>query len=146
GARGWCGRRSVRYGACGDEGLGRMRAELGEHVGERDVWHAIRGAFQRSIAGRGDAELAETFFNSCVRRTLHIVGVEPALEFLGPAPSADGGPTAAVVRRFERDGSLDALCRSVLEADAFDAPWDDLAGGARRGAAAIEAPPGAEAG
>ena len=76
-------RRLDLYGECLDEAKVRLSERLGALASDPDTWHAIRGAYIHAIAGRGDAELAETFYNSCVRRMLRIVGVDPRLEFLG---------------------------------------------------------------
>jgi len=135
-------RRLDLYGECLDEAVVRLTQRLGALVTDADTWHAIRGAFARAVVGRGDVELAETFYNSCVRRVLKIVGVDPRLEFLGVGetpgragfaePEPAGRVPADVVETFARDGELDALFRRVLETQHLDAPWDDLAGDARR--------------
>ena len=145
-------RRLDLYGECLDEAIARLTERLGALAPDPDTWHAIRGAYIQAIVGRGDAELAETFYNSCVRRMLKIVGVDPRLEFLGigehgaaaagregfDAPEPAGGADAVVdhlvdlVETYTRDGELDALFRRVLETQRLDAPWDDLAGDARR--------------
>src|SRR6185369_4706343 len=103
-------RRLDLYGECLDEAIARLSERLGALAPDPDTWHAIRGAFVQAVVGRGDAELAETFYNSCVRRMLKIVGVDPRLEFLGigehgargsgregfDAPEPAGGADAAV--------------------------------------------------
>lgn len=142
-------RRLDLYGECLDEAKARLGEKLGALASDPDTWHAIRNAYVQAIVGRGDAELAETFYNSCVRRMLRIVGVDPRLEFLGvgeapghrgfDAPEPAGRVPPDVVESFARDGELEALFRSVLEAQRLDAPWDDLAGDARRIAERIAA-------
>src|SRR5262247_3938525 len=63
-------RRLDVYGECVAEGIARLTERLGALASNADTWHAMRDAYARAIAGRGDAELAETFHNSCVRRAL----------------------------------------------------------------------------
>src|SRR5262245_22703578 len=62
-----------------------LRHLLGARLEDRAVWSAIRAAFEERVAGRPDGELAETFFNSCVRRVFHTVGVAPDVEFVSAA-------------------------------------------------------------
>ena len=141
-------RRLDLYGECLGEAIARLSERLGALAADRDAWHVIRGAFADAVAGRGDAELAETFYNSCVRRMLKIVGVDPQLEFLGIGeggtrdsgsgragfvePEPSGRVPDDVVETFARDGDLETLFERVLGAHRLDAPWDDLAGDARR--------------
>jgi isocitrate dehydrogenase kinase/phosphatase len=131
-------RRLDVYGECVSEGLHQLAARLGEHAADRTAWNAMRGCFAATIAGRGDQELAETFFNSCARRTFLTVGVDPDVEFVsGGAAEPEGRIAPGLVETLPRDGRLDALLRAVLERLPFDVPWDDLAGDARRAASAI---------
>src|SRR5262249_20873762 len=76
------------------QGLARAASRLGAPAHDRDAWHAMRDAYAALVIGRPDAELAETFFNSCVRRALHIVGVDPRLEFLGLGEGGRSGGRA----------------------------------------------------
>lgn len=82
-----------------------------------------RDRYAALTSGRADAELAETFYNSVMRRVLRVVGVEPALEFTAAAEvvesdadaepvyrSFDGGLTGALIAR---------LFRATEVADAF---------------------------
>ncbi|MFP4388015.1 MAG: bifunctional isocitrate dehydrogenase kinase/phosphatase [Desulfococcaceae bacterium] len=59
--------------------------QIGELLGERardaPRWVKVRSEYADQLAGRDDAELAETFFNSVVRRIFETVGVNPAIEF-----------------------------------------------------------------
>jgi isocitrate dehydrogenase kinase/phosphatase len=146
-------RRLDVYGECVAEAIARLGDRLGALASDPDTWHAIRVAYAERIAGRGDAELAETFYNSCVRRTLRIVGVDPRLEFLGlgevrgrasfDEPEPPGHVPASVVETFARDGDVAALVRRVLEAQRFAIPWDDLADDVRRVAERLVAAVGA---
>src|SRR3989442_15170824 len=55
-------RRLDVYGECIGEGMSQLRARLGALAGDRSTWCAMRDAFAARLAGRGDAELAETFY------------------------------------------------------------------------------------
>ena len=143
-------RRLDVWGECVVETVARLEARLGALARDAETWHAMRDEFARLVGERPDAELAETFFNSCVRRALHIVGVDARLEFLGLGEGGAGGSGRAgldepvpagvspeVVRTFARADDLASTIEAALRAYAFDVPWDDLSGDARGVAARI---------
>ena len=101
-----------------------LTALLGPPESARGVWTGVRAAFLRLVQGRGDAELAFTFFSSTARRLFGTVGVNPELEFLHAVP----GPvqTESVTRRIAWRGALTTLVDDVLETGGFTA-WDDRA-------------------
>jgi isocitrate dehydrogenase kinase/phosphatase len=59
----------------------RLNETLGGHARETGLWIRVRAAYAEKLAGRDDAELAETFYNSVVRRIFETVGVNPEIEF-----------------------------------------------------------------
>ncbi|KAB2952807.1 MAG: bifunctional isocitrate dehydrogenase kinase/phosphatase [Thermoanaerobaculia bacterium] len=113
---------------------------LGPRLHDKAVWTAMKDAFLPRIAGRGDVELAETFFSSASRRVFSTVGVDPAIEFVAPAPaSLLRAPGAPVCASYEPDGDTASLVRRILAERALEADWEDLERDVRLGAAAIEA-------
>ena len=126
-------RRLDLYNEAVREGLNRLHGLLGPRIADRDTWTLLREAYASLIGGRGDRDVAETFFNSFTRRLFDTVGVEARVEFVTPrgggAPQATG---ASVTLRFERRGSLEDLFREMLETYRFETPWDDLAGDVER--------------
>lgn len=131
-------RRLDLYGECVAEALAQIVSRLGALWDDRANWNAMRELFAARVRGRGDAELAETFFNSCARRTFHTVGVDPDLEFVAISVSEPPGAAApGLVDTYPREDQLAQLVRRVLESRSFAIPWDDLEGDARRAAAAI---------
>ena len=128
------------YSEAVDAGLVRLRPLLDARVTDRPTWTALRAAFARSTASRGDVELAESFFNSFTRKIFHTIGVDPAVEFVGPGRAASPQPAVeAATVRHERTGSLEELTRTLLESNLFDNGWEDIAADAARVARAIEA-------
>lgn len=80
-------------------------AEVVVRLGQLSHWQALQPEvtlrrYRALVESRPDAEIACTFYNSCLRRLLGTVGVNPATEFLdlgAPAfDSADGGPPHSV--------------------------------------------------
>jgi isocitrate dehydrogenase kinase/phosphatase len=144
--RDWAGgqRDAVRrldiYGECVSEALHQLRGRLGALAADRRTWNAMRARYGAEAAGRGDAELAETFFSSCARRTFQTVGVDPEVEFVAlDAPEPAARVPDGFVEVFAREGRLDELLRIALKRQRFAVPWDDLEGDARRAAAALVA-------
>ena len=105
-----------------------------------------RDRFAAHVGGRDDAEIAETFYSSVMRRVLGIVGVDPAVEFTA---AADGSPQAAdePPLHLTANGALDgglvaALFRRSELAEHFAALEGDAEACARAAAAQL----GADAG
>ena len=97
---------------------------------------ALKASFAASVSGRPDAELAETYYNSVIRRVLHVVGIDAHAEFT----AADGQhPAPAVALPCELDaGGLSAdLFRRMLETVGPRGRWADLAGDAELCARAL---------
>jgi len=101
-----------------------LTALFGDRATARAAWPAVRQAFLGLAAGRGDADLALTFFSSAGRRFFGTVGVDPDIEFLQAIPG--GAPAAPVARRIPYRGSVELLVRDVLGVAAFTAEWEDL--------------------
>jgi len=58
-----------------------------------------RDRFAALIEGRPDAEIAETFYNSVMRRVLGVVGVDPHTEFTAAGDGLDHGDVVEPVHR-----------------------------------------------
>ncbi|WP_420125637.1 bifunctional isocitrate dehydrogenase kinase/phosphatase [Longimicrobium sp.] len=121
--------RLTLYAAAVDRAVAGLRGRLRRPEGEDDAEFKTR--FQRLVLGRGDAEVAGTFFNSVVRRVLGTRGVDARTEFTaeaidprkegrdGPlhrAIEADGVTAALFIELFRGTGMLDAF--ADVEADA----------------------------
>jgi isocitrate dehydrogenase kinase/phosphatase len=55
---------------------------LGAAVKQEAIWLQMKACYSRCIAGYGDFEIAETFFNSITRRIFATVGVDPGREYV----------------------------------------------------------------
>lgn len=123
--------------------VGRTRDTLAEQLGERlsdpAAWAAIKEAYTHAIIGRNDFELAQTYFNSLVRRVFPETGVDPALHYLAedvPLPYRGWEMASArmyAVRRIDA-----AVVAKALEDAGLRAPFRDLAGDAALAAEHIE--------
>jgi isocitrate dehydrogenase kinase/phosphatase len=113
---------------------------LGERIEDRAVWARMKAAHTQAIAGRGDFELAETFFNSVARRMFATVGVDPKIEYVdsdfdAPSPPADEPVYSTYVRR----GTTRALVKEILADYPFSVAYQDIHLDARLAADEIEA-------
>ncbi len=132
-------RRLDLYGACIAQSLDAMGAILGSRASDRTTWRAVRDAFDRQPIAPSERDLAETYFNSIVRRVFHTVGVDPLAEFVRPgaSPRRYGPPWSFTHRHDATAGTAGAL-RRAFQASALRLPWEDIHGDADRAAAAIE--------
>ncbi len=117
-------------------------AALGEPGPDRDTWVAAKGRFAAAVADRVDREIAETFFNSCTRRMLGTVGVDPDVEFTGGeftgvefsgTPADAGDPS--LVRYPGPDPA--ALIGRIVSGAGIDGRWQNLTRDAVLGGAEI---------
>jgi isocitrate dehydrogenase kinase/phosphatase len=98
---------------------------LEDAVLERTRWAAVKVRHQEHLAGRHDAELARTFFNSVTRRIFSTVGADPAIEYLDPTPAPEVGPAwdLELVTRHAAPAVDGALVREILDAYAWSVPY-----------------------
>lgn len=119
--------------------LARVRGLLGDRVDDRLLWAMTKAVWSGRVAERADAELAETFFNSVVRRVFGTVGVDPELQFVHSDSVAP--PDAArrtVHRRYVGTGDTARLIASVLADTELGHAFADLDGDAKRVAARLD--------
>jgi isocitrate dehydrogenase kinase/phosphatase len=111
-----------------------LRAAVEQTPSDDRLWCSVKHAYTARADGRADAELAETFFNSVVRRVRPNPGLDPATEFVRPAFT----PGSVADNLFiTLQGHGEALLRRTLAALDIGAPWADPADDARLGAAAL---------
>jgi isocitrate dehydrogenase kinase/phosphatase len=120
-----------------DEACAALERGLGERARDVALWAAAKQRYEGEVALRPDRELAESFYNSVVRRVLRTVGVLPDVEFVGASePPAAGAPP---YRAYPRQATTEGLVRAVLTDLRFEVPWQDLDGDVRLAAAEIDA-------
>jgi isocitrate dehydrogenase kinase/phosphatase len=105
-----------------DNAVADVRDLLEDALMERTLWAAIKAHHARALAQRGDAEIAETFFNSVTRRVFSTVGVDAAIEYLdSDAPGAVGSP--APTDRYGPGAPDGAMLRRLLSSYQWSVPW-----------------------
>ncbi len=111
-----------------DQIVAQIRAVLGEEVKNKTVWIHMKTCYSRGIAGCGDFEIAETFFNSITRRIFTTVGVDPDMEYVDSdfnAPPARSPQPVYYV--YEPPTDLHTLILNILAHYPFAANYADLA-------------------
>ena len=127
------------YGASLDALVAECRALLGEAVDDQASWKAMKREFSAAIAGRGDFEIAETFFNSLTRRVFTTVGVNREIEFVASdfdIPEAEPGESLLVGFVWNVNEPA-ALLRRILLDRRLGAPYCDLERDAATGGSAL---------
>jgi isocitrate dehydrogenase kinase/phosphatase len=113
----------------------RVLAELERVFGaagrDEELWAEMKGEYAALMRGRGDRELAETFFNSVTRKVFTTVGVRPEREFV----SLDGGDDHAArvvpVRTYPGTPLTSPIGQQILDDYAFAVPYADYEGDAK---------------
>ena len=107
--------------------------------GGRDeaLWSAMKDEYARLMAGRGDLELAETFYNSVTRKVFNTVGVHRDREFVQRGETDGLTPRGTVpVRTYPGSSTSSAFSptsvgHQILDDYAFSIPYADPDGDAR---------------
>ena len=79
------------------EAVAALENAFGAATRDEALWSAMKVEFTALTAGRGDLELAETFYNSVTRKVWATVGVRADREYVGlePQPTSLAGLTPA---------------------------------------------------
>ena len=108
-------------------------AGLGAPGYDREVWVAAKARFADAFTGAAgsapDRDIAETFFNSCTRRVLGTVGVDPEVEFTETPPVA-GVPDLVRVP----GPDVERMLHDVVSAPELGGRWHNLTRDALLGA------------
>jgi isocitrate dehydrogenase kinase/phosphatase len=116
------------------ETLRDIRQTLPDTATWPDSARRARSAFAEWARGEPDSEIAETFFNSIVRRMFGTIGVDPDLEFVGGAVDHPSVERATPWDCVPLEQGLAAALTTVLEALPFQSPWHDRDARAHRAA------------
>ncbi|MDZ4812650.1 MAG: bifunctional isocitrate dehydrogenase kinase/phosphatase [Pseudomonadota bacterium] len=118
----------------------RLLQALGDHASRRDIWEAIKPAFEASIATLLDQELYKTYFNTLTRRFFKTRGVDAAIEFV----ALDIEPTDRIKHPVARlaysvSEDLPDLFRRILADTPFAVPYAHAGQCARLAAETVNA-------
>lgn len=131
--------RILLYDVIVHETLAAIRRQLAPGDTPPEDPSPARTAFAAWARGRPDSEVAETFYNSVVRRLYGTIGVDPAIEFVAADVDEPVGAGPAPWREIPLTGGFHDALDAVLSSLPFDASWDDRARDTRLAAERIEA-------
>ncbi|MDH3255348.1 MAG: bifunctional isocitrate dehydrogenase kinase/phosphatase, partial [Acidobacteriota bacterium] len=115
------------HGRCIDECIEGLRQELSERLESRSLWAALKLGYTYETLGRDDFEVAQTFFNSLVRKTFPHVGVDPAIDFVaGDFPLPYRSWEMASARTYAVREVADAVVEKILGNTGFGVRFRDL--------------------
>jgi isocitrate dehydrogenase kinase/phosphatase len=86
-------------------------------------WTLVKRAYRAQVCTRNDAEIAESFFNSVVRRIRGTIGSDPEIDFTAPDEPPDGDPPFVTLHTHRLDA---AAVTDILQLFTFSIPWTDL--------------------
>ncbi len=110
-----------------DGAVADVRDILQDAVMERTLWAAMKSLHAHGTAGRPDAEIEQTFFNSVTRRVFSTVGVDDAIEYLDPAvPGSESGDVAPLYDSYTGVTADASIVRAILEAIPWSVPYAEL--------------------
>ena len=110
-----------------------------------DQARSARDAFAEWARGRPDSEIAETFYNSVVRRLHGTVGVDPDLEFVGDRIDDPDTRKLEPWSTFPLHDDYATAIGRVLDSLPFAAPWHQRDRRVERAAALVREVAGPEA-
>lgn len=105
---------------------GHLHTIAGEHLHDRLLWRDAKAVYADLSAGHSNAEIAQTFFNSCYCYVFGHEKVSGLNAFVlddQPLPQAS---YRNVLVRYPYRGSLPKLVRGILDDYALSLPWEDL--------------------
>ncbi len=95
--------------------IAELRTGLGADAESLAIWSQAKRVYAEGVGGRGDYELAQTFFNSVTRRLFATVGVEPAVEFVDTDYDRPRAPSARpAFTTYPARGGTTALVADLL--------------------------------
>ncbi len=110
------------------ETVAALRGRLGDRLGDRALWTAMKEAYAAAILGRDDCEIAQTYFNSITRKVFPRGGVDPAIDFTADElPLPYRGSEMASARRYAVRRVDAGVVRRIVEDAGFRMPFRDLA-------------------
>jgi len=113
----------------------RVVAELERVFGaagrDDDLWAEMKAEYAALMGGRGDLELAETFFNSVTRKVFTTVGVRAEREFVCAAAEGNRAARVVPVRTYPGTPLTSPIGQQVLDDYAFSVPYADYEGDAK---------------
>ena len=109
------------------ETAGELQQHIGSRIQDRGLWFEIKSAFLPLLAGRHDADVAATFFNSVTRKVLLTVGIDREIEYFRLAASPTTVSDVSVITtRYPAGRPTADVVREILRGLNFDTEYENL--------------------
>ncbi len=105
--------------------VSRCRDLLAEAVADRVIWSAVRDAYSQQVNVRNDQELAESFFNSVIRKAFPSLAVDEQLMFVYENYSQCKIHQHDLFYNYPREWGLEKIFRKMLDDFDFGVPFID---------------------
>jgi len=93
-------------------------------VNDHDLWHEIKLKYSEQICNRKDVELAESFFNSTIRKTIQQFSVDDALMFVHEGYNAcEIHPRDNLFYNYPAEWGLQKIIRQIVADFDFGVPY-----------------------
>ncbi|WP_316929062.1 isocitrate dehydrogenase kinase/phosphatase AceK regulatory subunit [Nitritalea halalkaliphila] len=103
-----------------------IKGVLREEIGQRQLWREVKANFAWEITTRKDKELAESFFNSVVRKTVPDTAVDEEIMFVHEGyDTCDIHPQETLYHTYPPRWGLQKIMRKIVEDFDFEAPYLD---------------------
>jgi len=97
---------------------------LKDQVNDHNLWHEIKVEFSQQICERKDLELAESFFNSTIRKTIQQFSVDDALMFVHEGYNAcEIHPRDELFYNYPAHWGLQKIIRQIIDDFDFGVPY-----------------------
>ncbi|MEX2593244.1 MAG: bifunctional isocitrate dehydrogenase kinase/phosphatase [Anditalea sp.] len=104
--------------------VGNCRKILLEDVSNRKLWSELKKDYSSRIKGKKDKELAETFFNSIIRKTVPDFFIDEQLMFVyGDDETCNSHPQDDLFYNYPPKAGLENIFRKILEDFDFGVPY-----------------------
>lgn len=98
---------------------------LSEALGDREIWSAAKSAYSLRISIRNDQELAESFFNSVIRKTVPGLAVDEQLMFVYENYDRCEIHPNDLFYNYPQEWGLERIFRKMLEDFDFGIPFSN---------------------
>ena len=131
------------YSRTVDRTVSEIKEMIGDTGPDETAWRAAKTEFIAIIRDRYEYQLAETFYNSVIRRVFAVAGVNPEIEFTIsdfkiPVIEEKPCPICSAYMNPASGRDIDTTVEEILDAFIAELPFMDKEGDSRRIARAIE--------
>lgn len=131
------------YSRIVDQSVSELVNIIGDQPRDETKWEAVKAAFVAGIRDRYHFQIAETFYNSVVRRVFSVIGVNPKIEFTVadfkiPIIEEKPCPVCSAYPAKPDKAGMDCLVDGILAGFEKELPFMDRAGDGKKVARAID--------